>query len=102
MLSEKTFSCECTFILPFLANYYRKKILSYHCKTKIILKSMFETLNPIFVCVCRLVLSLLSSCRSTHHTIIHGPHLDAVCPVLSEEAAMSSFYITIFKPSIAP
>ena len=63
---------------------------------------MFETLNPIFVCVCRLVLSLLSSCRSTHHTIIHGPHLDAVCPVLSEEAAMSSFYITIFKPSIAP
>ena len=51
---------------------------------------MFETLNPIFVCVCRLLLSLLSSCRSTHHTIIHGPNIDAVCPVLSEEAAMSS------------
>ena len=58
---------------------------------------MFETLNPIFVCVCRLLLSLLSSCRSTHHTIIHGPHIDAVCPVLSEEAAMSSScYITTY------
>ena len=46
---------------------------------------VIEFLNPIFVFVCRLVLSLLSSRSSSHtsHHTIHGHNPDSVfCSVL--------------------